>query len=147
LVVRGLPAFKTRRAPLVLSALASGASIAFAFAFLNAWGLFGVALAVSIGDALFAAGGALYFWRQLQMDERATLAAIGKIFVLSVVAGVASYLCAQVLLSFPYVVQVVVAGGVGVFLFGALALLFRLPEVGAVVGFLRARRVGKVGAG
>jgi putative peptidoglycan lipid II flippase len=137
LVVRGLPAFQTRRAPLVLSALASGTSIAFAFALLNVWGLFGVALAVSLGDALFALGGTVYFWRRMHTDERATLVALAKVFAVSVVAGGASYLCAQLLHSFPYVLQVFVGGGVGILLFSALAFLFRLPETGAVVEILR----------
>ncbi|RIK26469.1 MAG: hypothetical protein DCC52_10235 [Chloroflexi bacterium] len=43
LLVRGMPAFKTRRLPLILSALSSGASILLAFALLGVWGVFGVA--------------------------------------------------------------------------------------------------------
>jgi putative peptidoglycan lipid II flippase len=143
LVVRGLPAFKTRRVPLVLSALASGASIAFAFAFLNVWGLFGVALAVSIGDALFAIGGASYFYRQMKTSERATLLAIAKIFAVSVVAGSASYFCAQLIQPFPYILQVLVGGGAGLLVFIALALVLRLPETDAVVELLRANWIHK----
>lgn len=135
LVVRGLPAFKTRRVPLFLSAAASGASIACAVLLLNVWGLFGVAFAVSIGDALFAIGGSLYFWQRMQTDERATLIGVAKITGVALAAGILSYACALLLQSFPPVVQVVVGGSAGVLLFLILALLLRLPETRAVWDF------------
>ncbi len=65
LIARGLPAFKIRLAPILLSALSIAGSVGGAFLLVNVWGLFGVAVAVSLGDALFAIAGLWYFWRRL----------------------------------------------------------------------------------
>ena len=72
LIVRGLPAFHTRLAPILLSALSIGASVGGAFLLANVWGLFGVAFAVSLGDALFAIAGLWFFWRRLAARMRPT---------------------------------------------------------------------------
>lgn len=96
LIVRGLPAFRTRVLPLVLSALSSGISIAFAFGLLGVLGLFGVALAASIGDIVFVAVGTAFFWRRLSAhDWRASLLEFLKIVLAALVAGVAGYAVAQ----------------------------------------------------
>ena len=95
--------------------------------------------AVSIGDALFATVGAIYFWRRMQVNERATLLAIGKIFAVAAVAGGTSYVCAVFLQNYPPFVQVFVGGTAGVLLFGTLAFLFQLPETRAVRDFLWAK--------
>lgn len=96
LIVRGLPAFKTRRLPLGLSALSSGVSIVFAFALLGVWGVLGVALAASLGDILFAGAGATEFWRRLRAhDVRATLVEFFKILLAAGIGGIAAFACAQ----------------------------------------------------
>ncbi|MCC7162356.1 MAG: hypothetical protein IT331_07675 [Anaerolineae bacterium] len=76
LVVRGLPAFKTRLAPILLSALSIGASVGGAFLLANVWGLFGIAFAVSLGDALFAIAGLWFFWRRLAREDAPANAAL-----------------------------------------------------------------------
>lgn len=65
LVARGLPAFKVRLAPILLSALSIAGSVGGAYLLANVWGLFGIAFAVSFGDALFAIAGLWFFWRRL----------------------------------------------------------------------------------
>lgn len=67
LIVRGMPAFKTRWLPLVLSAVATCGTLLFALALIGPLGIFGVALAVSLGDSMFAVVGIAAFWRWLQM--------------------------------------------------------------------------------
>jgi putative peptidoglycan lipid II flippase len=137
LVVRGMPAFKTRRLPLALSALSTGVSIAFAFLLLNVWGLFGVALAASLGDILFVLVGMFYFWRKMETSARATIVALAKIFLAAGGGGAAAWVCANLLQAFPFFVQVLVGGsaGMGVFIAGALAL--QISELRAAQYFLQ----------
>jgi len=96
LLVRGMPAFKTRRLPLILSALSSGASILLAFALLGVWGVFGVALAASLGDILFVGVGATEFWRRLRAtDARATILEFFKLLCAATLGGMVAFGCAQ----------------------------------------------------
>lgn len=92
LIVRGMPAFKTRFLPLLLSAISTGTTIFCAFAFVNPLGLFGVALAASVGDSLFALFGTGIFWRWLRAARWVSDAVESvKILVASVGAGVVTW--------------------------------------------------------
>lgn len=66
LIVRGMPAFKTRVLPLLLSALATGTNIVLDIVLIGALGLFGIAFAASLGDTLFAVVGGIVFLRWLR---------------------------------------------------------------------------------
>lgn len=66
LIVRGMPAFKTRVLPLLLSALATGTNILLDVSLISLLGLFGIALAASLGDTAFTLVGAIVFWRWLR---------------------------------------------------------------------------------
>ncbi|HZQ07690.1 MAG TPA: lipid II flippase MurJ [Anaerolineae bacterium] len=96
LIVRALPAFKARGLPLALSALSTGASIILALAWLGTLGLFGVALAASIGDILFTVVGTGVIWRFLQTrDWTRTLGELLKIGLAMLVAGAVMISIAQ----------------------------------------------------
>jgi putative peptidoglycan lipid II flippase len=139
LIVRGLPAFQTRRLPLLLSALSSGASIVLAFALLGVWGAFGVALAASLGDVLFAGIGSREFWRRLRAnDARVTLREFFKIIFSATVAGIGAFACAQGIQTMfvgneivLFLLQVVVGAAVGLMLFGATGWLLNIARVRA----------------
>lgn len=136
LIVRGMPAFKTRRLPLLLSALSTGTSILFAFLLLGPLGLFGVALAAGIGDLLFVAVGMAEFWRRLQargiLNE---LAELGKIVLGSLAGGITAAWCAQLpwldWFAIPLVgraMQVMVPGMLGLALFAVVSLALRAQQ-------------------
>lgn len=97
MIVRALPAFKSRRLPLGLSALATGSTIVFAFALLNVLGLFGVALASSLGDILFSVAGVWVVWRSLETrDWRQEVGELCKLGLAAIVAGGVSLYVAQI---------------------------------------------------
>jgi putative peptidoglycan lipid II flippase len=139
LVVRGMPAFKTRRLPLTLSALSTGVSIGLAFVLLNVFGLFGVALAVSLGDGVFALVGALAFWRRLNAETRATLMALAKISAAALAVGMVSYLVSALLASAPPFARLLIGGIAGVGVWLALAWMLDLPEQRALTEAARVR--------
>lgn len=149
LIVRGLPAFKTRRLPLVLSVLSSGTSIGLAFALLGVWGAFGVALAASLGDVLFMSAGATEFWRRLHtQDVRATLGEFFKILLAASIGGIVAFGCAQWLqTSFVgneivlYFLQVIVGAFAGLALFVCAGMLFNIAPVRAQWHSVRSRTV------
>lgn len=134
LIVRGLPAFKARRLPLVLSALSSAASIGLAFVLLGVWGAFGVALATSLGDILFASVGAREFWRRLRAaNADTTRRDFFKILFAAALAGIAAFVSAQWLQTLMagneivvWLLQVIGGGLVGIALFSVSGLLLRV---------------------
>lgn len=147
LIVRGMPAFKTRLLPLTLSAISTGTTILFAFAFINPLGLFGVALAASLGDSFFALVGTGVFWRWLSAQTQARdLVESGKILLASVCAGAVTYLAAnwiglpgglnEVLARF---LQVGLATTLGLAVFLVLIFLLRVETSRAVFAMLAAR--------
>lgn len=73
LVVRGMPAFKSRVLPLVLSALSTTVNVALDFALVGWLGLFGIAVASSAGGMVFAIVGVFVFWRWLEVARGETL--------------------------------------------------------------------------
>jgi putative peptidoglycan lipid II flippase len=141
LVVRAMPAFKTRVLPLALSALSTGANVALDFLLIGALGLFGIALAASIGDGLFAVAGALAFWRRMGARPRETLATVGKILLAGLACGAASALTRDALGGFPAWAQLAVSGSAGAMLFVLIAAGWNLGETRAVWSALWARAV------
>lgn len=96
LIVRGMPAFKTRALPLTLSAISTGTTILFALTLVSSLGLFGVALAASLGDTFFALVGTGVFWRWLRASRWASdLAEGAKILAASLGAGVVTSFAAH----------------------------------------------------
>lgn len=65
MVVRGLPAFRTRRAPAVLSIASSATDIGLTIILVRWLGLLGIALAVSAGELVFVVLGMLFYQRRL----------------------------------------------------------------------------------
>ncbi len=97
LVVRGMPAFKTRLLPLILSAISTGTTILFAVALIGPLGLFGVALAASLGDSFFTIVGTGVFWRWLRTRTYGRdLVEGAKILAASLGAGIVTFLAARV---------------------------------------------------
>ncbi len=149
LIVRGMPAFKTRRLPLLLSALSSGASILLAFALLGVWGAFGVALAASLGDVLFASVGAAEFWRRLRaLDARATTREFFKILCAAGLGGGAAFVCAQWLAAsisvneiILYLLQVGVGAAAGLAVFVGAGMLLHVAALRAQWRNVRTRWV------
>lgn len=147
LIVRGMPALKTRRLPLLLSALSSGMSIALAFLLLGVWGLFGVALAVSLGDIAFAAVGAWQFWRRLAAHAwRATLREFLKILFAAVGAGITAFISTQWLANHfmgePLVLnalQIILGTLTGAAIFAALGMLLQSVILRAQIQRVRTR--------
>lgn len=137
LIVRGMPAFKSRQLPLLLSALSTGASILFAFLLLGPLGLFGVALAVSLGDLLFAVVGTAEFWRRLHFRSAASeLVELGKIVLgASAGAGAAAWVAQWAwsewigVETLARLVQVSAAGAVGMAVFGLVSFVLRVNEL------------------
>lgn len=74
MVVRGLPAFKTRRAPAVLSAASSATNIGLTVLLVRWLGLLGITLAVAVGDLVFAVLGILFYCRRLGSQSMHRLA-------------------------------------------------------------------------
>lgn len=130
LVVRGMPAFKTRWLPLALSALSTLTNVVLDVALIGVLGLFGVSLAEALGDMVFAVVGAVVFWRWMQARPNATLAAAGKILLAALVAGGASFSALRVIQSVaaPVFFQVAVSGVVGAGLYVLLTWVFDLGE-------------------
>ncbi len=143
LVVRGMPAFKTRALPLVLSALSTATNIILDVILIVPFGLFGIALAASIGDALFAIVGTIVFWRWMNTRAHATLAALGKILLASLLAGALSALTVPALESLAPFVQVTLSGMIGVLFFVVLAFWFDLGEMRAGIQFVQQRILKK----
>jgi len=147
LIARGLPAFKSRRLPLLLSAIASGVSIALAFALLGVWGVFGVALAASLGDLVFAGVGAREFWRRLRAtDARATRQEFFKILLAAALAGGGSLGCALWLQTMItnneialWLLQTLSGGLMGLALFCAAGFLLRVASLRAAWRHIAAR--------
>lgn len=83
LIVRGLPAFKTRRVPVLLSASATLIMLAFDFLLIGVLGAFGIALATSIGELYFAAAGSLLFGRWLTGFSKAAGIRLVKIVLMA----------------------------------------------------------------
>lgn len=147
LLSRGMPAFQTRALPLLLSAISTGATVLGAFAFVGALGLFGVALAASVGDSLFSLTGTAVFWRWLH--TRAWVEEVvegGKIVLASVLAGVSSYFTANLITYsvgaydlLTRLLPVGVAGGIGLGVFLAVIFLLRVRETRGVFTLLRER--------
>jgi putative peptidoglycan lipid II flippase len=143
LIVRGMPALKSRRLPLILSVLSTGVGVALAFTLLDVLGLFGVALSVSIGDALFAVVGCIVFWRRLSAQTRETAALLAKIAGTALVAGAAAYAVVWGVTGSPPIVQVILGGMIGAGVWVGLALALDLPEVRAL-GLVVLRRLGRI---
>jgi peptidoglycan biosynthesis protein MviN/MurJ (putative lipid II flippase) len=127
LVARGLPAFKTRRVPLALSAFATALILAFAFLLIAPFGLFGVALATSLGETAFALAGMIIFARWLRADARASARGILKI-VLAASAVLLLNLGIAQIFSAP-LVQVLIGGVLGALLYVALGYGLQLAEI------------------
>ena len=83
LVVRGLPAFKTRRVPILLSVSAAAIMLALDFLLVGVWGAFGLALATSLGEFYFAVAGVFLFQRWLPLQTTQTLVNVVKICLLA----------------------------------------------------------------
>jgi putative peptidoglycan lipid II flippase len=141
LIVRGMPAFKTRWLPLVLSAVSVGGTLVFAFALIGVWGIFGVAFAASIGDALFVIIGVMVFWRWLQFrtwqDEVVQFA---KLTGAGIVSGIVAYGIAGLAWSTWFgselvanLFQVGVAAFLGLLVFVAVCLLLRVSPSRALL--------------
>lgn len=143
LLVRGMPAFKTRTLPLFLSALSTGATVLGAFAFIGTLGLFGVALAASVGDALFAIVGTGIFWRWLQSHEwQYNLVESGKIMFAATGAGMVAYLAIRFISANDPVMQFLLlafASSMGLATFFLLLLLLRVRASRAVLDLLLKR--------
>lgn len=139
LVVRGMPAFKTRWLPLTLSALSTITNIVLDVALISSLGLFGIALAASVGDGLFALVGGLVFWRWLHAQPRATLGTAGKILLASVVAGGVSFLVLRALSNVPSLLQLPVGALPGALVFIGLAWWLDLGETRTLLAHVRRR--------
>lgn len=153
LIVRGLPAFHSRRLPLLLSALGTGASVALAFLLLGPLGLFGVALAASLGDILFVFAGARAFWRRL--DGPAWSREVWpwlKLALATVAAGLVSVGVTQLpwaaltaSTSLALIPQLVVGGTLGVLTFFVVTLVLRLEAAQAILALATGRtRWGRI---
>lgn len=139
LVVRGMPAFKSRWLPLALSAISTGTNIALDIALISSLGLFGIALAASIGDSLFALVGAFVFWRWLNARPIFALDTAAKILLTALLAGGVSYLILRALESTPPLVQLVAAALPGAAVFLLLAWFLNLGETRTLFSQLRQR--------
>lgn len=137
LVSRGLPAFKTRRVPIFLSGIAMGLTILFAFALRDGLGIFGIALATSLGEIFYACAGLFIFWRWLETKYAAALRALLTMVLLSVLVF---FVGAAITLWVPIPFAQLVLGSVlGLLLFTLLAYYLRLPETRAMQALLMAQ--------
>ena len=130
LVSRGLPAFQTRVFPILLSSVAMALTIAFTFALIGTLGLFGVALATSIGELFYAAAGSFIFVRWLHTNFLVTLRVLAKIFV----AAVFIFLIGAAVVSLVSnpMLQLVSASVVSFCVYAIFTYMLHLPETTAV---------------
>lgn len=153
LIVRGMPAFKTRWLPLLLSALSTGGTLVFALALIGALGIFGVALAASLGDSLFVVVGVIVFWRWLQTRTwRVQVLDFAKLVFAAILGGAVSFGVAGLAWSSIFatefvarILQVSVAAILGLMVFIAVCLILRVPMSRAVLALV-ARRAHNVRA-
>jgi len=153
LIVRGMPAFKARWLPLLLSMLSTGGTLVFALALLAPLGLSGVALAASIGDLLFVAVGTGVFWRWLATRTwLRELFEFSKMIVAAVVGGASSFAIAHLDWTAAVgnefaarLLQVGVAASFGLLTFLAVTLALRVQASHALWGMVadRASRIVK----
>lgn len=141
LVARGLPAFKTRRVPILLSAFATALTIGLAIVLIRMYGLFGVALATSLGEFGFACAGVFLFWRWLNARVRATLFDLAKIFA-AAGAMFLAILVVNEIFSAP-LVQALVGGALGLSVYALVGYAFHLSELRALAQWMM-RRLARV---
>lgn len=93
LIAQGLPSFRTKRIPALLSAISSGSNIALNFILVRYLGILGIALAFSIANNLFTAIGLFFYRRWLGgIQGKRILGSVGRISFASVVAAAVLYL-------------------------------------------------------
>lgn len=128
LVVRGMPAFKTRWLPLALSVISTVTNIVLDVALIGSFGLFGIAVAASVGDGLFALVGGFTFWRWLTAEPRGAIGTAGKILLAAVSAGGVSFVVLRAVETLSPLFQVFASGVPGALVFVALAWWLDLGE-------------------
>lgn len=139
LVVRGMPAFKTRALPIVLSAVSTLTNLVLDFAFIGAFGLFGIALAASIGDAMFAAVGTIVFWRWLKTLTDSTRITLAKICGAALLAGGGAFFAQRLLETYSPLAQLLLGAAFGAAIFLLLAIALDLGETRAFLQFVQQR--------
>jgi putative peptidoglycan lipid II flippase len=129
LVVRGMPALKVRALPLILSVISTGANIVLAFWWVGPLGLFGIALAATMGDALFALIGIAVFWRWLgDRQAGASLISFAKIVAASLAGALASAWLLGATQDMTLWLRFALAGGTGLVVCAVVVLILRVPE-------------------
>jgi putative peptidoglycan lipid II flippase len=147
LVMRGLPAFKTRSVPALLSLISTGSNIIFDFALIGVLGLFGIALSASLADMLFAMVGAIFFVRWL---GSASVTRVARSLAKIVVAGIGMGLVTFGMITqgvYPHVdsrlasllLQLGVPLAAAAVSYGLLAYALRIEESRAVLDHLTGR--------
>jgi putative peptidoglycan lipid II flippase len=148
-VLRSFYAIQDTRTPMLTNVGASGlrillyATLTVGLAGFSGWGLRGIPVADAV---VFSVHFLWLAWilrgRIGGMDARATVIDVLKVAIASVAGGAAAWLVARLtpfVLDVPggFLVQLVVAGGVGLLVTYRLAVLLRVPEVADAVRLIR----------
>jgi len=95
LITRGLPSFKTKKVPALLSAISSGSNVVLNFVLVQYLGIFGIALASSIADSLFTMVGLFFYRRWLRgIEVKRIVGSLGRIGLASAITAAVIYFSA-----------------------------------------------------
>jgi putative peptidoglycan lipid II flippase len=152
LLVRGMPAFRTRWLPMILSCFSVGGTLLFLWLLVGRFGIGGAALSVSIGDSLFAIVGVFVFWRWLQSQTWGReLGEVAKIVLAAGAAGTVSYFAAglnwSAFVSWQtgvWIVQVGAATLAGAAVFVALVIVLRVQGAAELLSLILQRAQSKL---
>lgn len=144
MVVRGLPAFKTRRAPAMLSAAGSATSIGLTILLVRWLGLLGIALSVAAGDLVYAVLGVFFYYRRLGSQAMCWLMRhLIQVAISGLLMAGAMLACTNLLptttgdqTSLRDVVQVLGIGSAGALVYGMSAMVFNADVVRAALCWL-----------
>jgi putative peptidoglycan lipid II flippase len=145
-LLRGFYAQQDTRTPFFLNVLENGVNVLLAFALVGRFGVQGLAFAYSAAYVVAAAVTFLALRRRVgRLEGRRLAATTARIAAATAIMGIAAYLASRAVGS-PTgggaVVRLVVGVVVGVVVYGACLLAFRVEEIDALRDRLRDRRRG-----
>jgi putative peptidoglycan lipid II flippase len=145
-LLRGFYAQQDTRTPFFLNVLENGVNVLLAFALVGRFGVQGLAFAYSAAYVVAAAVTFLALRRRVgRLEGRRLAATSARIAAATAIMGIAAYLASRAVGS-PTgggaVVRLVVGVVVGVVVYGACLLAFRVEEIDALRDRLRDRRRG-----
>lgn len=138
--MRGFYALRDTRTPFIINLGENIANVALGLLLLDRFGVVGLAASFSIAYALFAVVALVVLHRRIgPILDRRTVRAVSRQLLAAVAMIIAVVLGDRYLSSMPPIVQLVVVGGVGLAVDGAMLILLRSEETALVLDRLRRR--------